>query len=120
VDHVGHALPAHRLDGKVDVLEREAVGSHLVQCKPSRCQLRERQFARAVRVPARALEGDRLGRDALEREVGELLELALHNHRAGLALQSFDSQKYRKGPGAGRAIEHDVDPFAAGDLLDSG
>src|SRR5439155_23863971 len=48
--------------------------------------------------------------------IGELLHFTLHHDRSALALERFHSEQNRNGPGAGRAIERHVHPFAAGDL----
>ena len=92
---------------------------YLFQRKSLRCKLRERQFAGSVAVAARALDRDELHRHALQREVGELLQLALDHDGAALALQGFYSQKYWNSPGTGSAVKHHVDALAAGDLLDA-
>src|SRR5262245_8247209 len=100
MDHVGHPLPADRADGEVDVLQREAVRGHLFQGKALRRELRERELARLVAVPARALDGDELHRHALEREIRKLLELALYDDGAALSLQRLDAQENRNRAGA--------------------
>src|SRR5262249_37198740 len=75
VDHVGDALAAHRLDGEIHVFEPESVGRDLLQREALRGKLREGELARLEAVAARALDGDELHRDLLEREIGELLHL---------------------------------------------
>src|SRR3954469_7603945 len=90
MDHIRHAVPADRLDREIDVLEREAVRGDLLEREALRRELRQRQLARLVAVPACALDGDRLGGDALEREAWEFLKLALDDHGAGLALHRLD------------------------------
>src|SRR5437588_1845004 len=117
VDHVRHAVPADRPYGEVHVLEAEAMRGDLLQRKAPGCQLRQRQLAGLVAVAAGALDGHGFDRDALEREVGEFLELALHHDSPGLALHRLDTEEDRDGARAGRAIEHHIDALAAGDLL---
>src|SRR6516165_1847148 len=92
VDHIGHALAAHRSDGEIHVLEPEFVGRDLLQREALRGQLRERELARLEAVAARALDGDELHRDLLEREIGELLHLTLDHDGAALALERFHAE----------------------------
>jgi hypothetical protein len=70
-------------------------------------------------VSARALDGDELHGDFFEREIGELLHLALDHDGSPLALERFDAEQNRNRPGAGGAIERHVDALAAGDLHDA-
>src|SRR5215216_928750 len=119
MNHVGHALPADRLDGEVDVLQCESMRRDLLERKALRRELRQRQLARPVAVAARALEGDELHRDSLQRKVRELLELTLHYHRAAFALERFDPEQDGNGAGAGGAVEHDVYALGAGDVPDA-
>src|SRR5882672_2862047 len=119
MDHVGHAVPADRLDREIDVLQPEPVGGDLLQRKALGGELRQRELAGLVAVAASALDRDRLGRHALEREVREFLQLALHHDGSGLALHRLDAEQDWNGAGARGAVEHDVDPFAARDLLDA-
>src|SRR5687767_10480153 len=95
------------------------MGGYSFQWESLGRQLGERELAGLVAVAARALDGDELHRHALEREVGELPELALHDDGAALALQGFHAEEDRKGAGAGGAVEHHVDALAAGDFLDA-
>src|SRR5215470_12134778 len=119
VDHILHTLAADRADGEVHVLEPEPVGRHQLERKALRSELRQRQLAGLVAVAARALDGDELHGDLLEREVREFLQLALHHDGAGLALERLHAEQDGDGAGAGGAVERDVDALAAGDLHDA-
>src|SRR6516162_2931668 len=119
VDHVGHALAAHGPDGEIHVLEPEFVCRDLLQREALRGQLRERELARLEAVAARALDGDELHRDLFEREIGELLHLALNHDGAALALERFHAEQDRDGSGAGGAVERHVHALAGGDLHDA-
>src|SRR5579871_3215085 len=112
-------MAADRLDGKVDILQPEAMRRDLLERKALRCELRQSQLASLVAVPAGALDGDGLHRDPSQGKVGKLRELALHDDRAGLALERFHTEKNRNGARAGGAVEDDVHALAAGDLLDA-
>src|SRR5438445_464135 len=112
VDHVGHALAAYGADCEVHVLQPEAVGGDLLKRKALRGELREGELAGLVAVAARALDGDEFHRNPLEREVRELLHLALDHDRPALALQGLDAEQDGEGAGAGRAVERDVHPAA--------
>src|SRR6201982_3670148 len=68
VDHIGHALAAHRPDGEIHVLAPEFVGRDLLEREALRGKLRERELARLEAVAARALDCDELHRDLFERE----------------------------------------------------
>src|SRR5216117_624394 len=119
VDHVRHALAADRADGEVHVLQPEAVGGDFLQRKTLRGELSEGELAGLVAVAARALDGDEFHRDPFEREVRELLHLALHHDRPAFALQGLYAEQDREGPGARGAVERDVHAAAPGDLLDA-
>ena len=119
VDHVRHALAADRLDREVDVLQPEAVRRHQLQREALRGELLQRQLAGLVAVAARALHGDELHRELLQREVREFAHLALHHDGAGLALERLDAEQDRDRAGAGGAVERHVDALAAGDLHDA-
>src|SRR5689334_9105506 len=119
VDDVGHALAADGADREIHVLQSEAVGRDSLQREALRGDLRERELARLPAVAARALDGDRLGGDLADGEVGKLRELPLHDHRAGLAPERLDSEQHRHRSRARRAVEHDVHALAAGDLANA-
>src|SRR5438552_11640103 len=119
VDHVGHALAAYRADGEVDFLQSKLVGGDLLQRKALRRELREGELAGLVAVAAGALDGDEFHRDPLEREVRELLHLALDHYRPAFALQGLHAEQDGEGPRARGAIERDVHAAAGGDLLDA-
>src|SRR6266516_5510393 len=67
VDHVRHALAAHRTDGEIDFLQSKLVGGDLLQRKALRGELSEGELAGLVAVAARALDGDEFHRDPFER-----------------------------------------------------
>src|SRR5581483_4694328 len=95
------------------------MGRDLLQREALRRQLRQRQLARLKAVAARALHGNELHGEFLQREVWELLHLALYHDRPAFALQRLDAEQDRDGAGAGGAIERDVDAFAVGDFLNA-
>src|SRR5262245_16821796 len=119
VDHVRNTLAADRPDGKVHIFEAEPVGRDFLQREALRGKLRQRELARLEAVPARALDGDELHGDFFQREIGELLHLALDHDGSTLALERFDAEQNRNRPGAGGAIERHVDALAARDLHDA-
>src|SRR4029077_6250374 len=120
VDHIGHALAAHRPDGEIHVFQPESVGCDLLQREALRGKLRERELARLESVAARALDGDEFHRDLFEREIGELLHFTLNHDGPALALERFHAEQDRNGSGAGGAVERHVHAFAGGDLHDAG
>src|SRR5262249_15450273 len=73
----------------------------------------------ALKLCPRALDGDELHGDFFQREIGELLHLALDHDGSTLALERFDAEQNRNRPGAGGAIERHVDALAARDLHDA-
>ena len=118
MDHIGYAVAAHRLDGEVHVLEPESVRCDLLEWEAPRRKLLQCELACFVAVTARTFKCDELHRHAANGKAGELGHLALHDHGAALALERIDSEQYRRSTRARSAVEHDIDAFAARDLLD--
>src|SRR5262249_18419908 len=85
LDHIRNALAADRPDREIHGLEPEPVGRDLLQGEALRGELLKRQLAGLEAVAARALDGDEFNRDLFEREIGELLHLALDHNGAALA-----------------------------------
>jgi hypothetical protein len=52
------------------------------------------------------MHGDELHRELLQREVGEFLQLTLHDDGAGLALERLDAEQDRDRAGAGLLAEY--------------
>src|SRR5262249_29890015 len=104
---------ADRPDGEIHVFEPESVGGDLLQREALRGKLREGELARLEAVAARALDGDELHRDLLEREIGELLHFTLDHDAAALALEPFHAEQDRSGSGAGGAVESTSTPLPA-------
>src|SRR5262249_53261718 len=69
VDHIRHAFAADRLDGEIDVLESELVGGYQLKREALGGQLLQRELTRLEAVAARAVHGNELYRELLEREV---------------------------------------------------
>src|SRR5215216_2755597 len=119
MDYVGHALAADRADGEVDVFEPEAVRGDLLQREALGGDLLQRKLASLEAMAACAVHGDELHRKLLQREIRKFRQFPLHHNGAALALERLDAEQDRDRSGAGRAVERDVDTFAAGDLPDA-
>src|SRR5258708_4906087 len=79
-----------------------------------------RELARLVAVTARALDGDEFHRHAADGKIRKFRHLALHDHRAALALERLYAEENGDRAGARGAIEDDVHALAAGDFHDAG
>src|SRR5947207_10255252 len=101
-------------------LFRSGVRHHHFDRKAMGRQLVQRELDGAIRVAARAFQRDALPRQPADWEVGKLLvAFPLHDHRAAAPLQRLDAEERRRGAGADRAIDRDVDAAAVGDVEDA-
>src|SRR5258705_9258414 len=118
VDGVLAGLAADRAHGQVDVAQTVGVAGQPLEREATRGELGEGELAGAIAVSAGAAKGDGLLGEFFDREVGERGQLALDQECAGTALERVNAEQHWGNAGTGRAVEHDVYSFSAGDGQD--